>query len=223
MRPNLTTSTISLGTVALARSWANRQKRTVSTWLSNKGHKWSVIPTDHPLLHAGTPRRWMSSPTLLRRLRVETAHCSEHSRLWWNKPPHWPATKAEKRSFKRHFGKLPPRAGRWSNKRGSNKNNFQTLVAPAPSFRSGPIRSMRSAWQTCNDRVITQVEISSRTLWCKTLPPDPHRPNLAMLPLRRHRKEVHDGQLFFDETGFIVSVVMIERWETLNMASAIPH
>ena len=32
-------------------------------------------------------RRWMSSPpALLRRLRVETAHCSELFRLWWRKP-----------------------------------------------------------------------------------------------------------------------------------------
>ena len=58
---------------------------------------------------------------------------------------------------------------------------------------SGPvpclIRSVRNAWQTCNDRVKTQVEISSRTLWSRTLPPDPRRPSLAMLPLLRHRKK----------------------------------
>ena len=51
----------------------------------------------------------------------------------------------------------------------------------------GPIRSVRNAWQTCGDRAETQVEISSRTLWCRTLPPDQRRLNLAKLSLLRLR------------------------------------
>ena len=206
MRPNLTTSTISSGTVALARSWASHQKRAVSTSLTNKGRKRSaVIPNGPPaalrrgpssssrrghdlsqrlvLIHWGALHvalevaysdpedlRGSRSSQELTKLLQERAsqmttlrigpepvpsrhvaechrhqpfcvvsesklHCSE-PRIWWSKPPHWPAAKAEKRSLKRHFGMLPSRAGRLSNKRRSNKNNFQALVAPTGSFLS---------------------------------------------------------------------------------------
>ena len=62
MLPNLTTSTFSSGTVALAGSWANRQKRAVSTSLSNKGLLSSQM--DHPLPQrdAWTPHRRTPPP-----------------------------------------------------------------------------------------------------------------------------------------------------------------
>ena len=45
------------------------------------------------------------------------------------------------------LGMLPQRAGRWSNKRGSNKNNFQALVAPAGSFRVPcPVHSLSATF-----------------------------------------------------------------------------
>ena len=54
MRPNLTTSTISSGTVALAKSWANRQKRAISTSLSKQG---SQMVCGHPRRTTAAPRR----------------------------------------------------------------------------------------------------------------------------------------------------------------------